>query len=230
MSPVSRGRQVAARGPRRRGRIRPGRLPLASVSAWPLPRCGSGDRRAAARRDVGRPSREPSSATITSASGNCRFSSGTVVPIRASSRAQQSGPPVGIHPLGDEESGSIGGNNRRRPCRGYRFLPSRGPASTEHEHKPAKLGVSITVHRRQNEWRWKTRVALCSTQRELKPPTTGTPGPPRGPAVRDQPGHGPLAPGLRLGRPDDDDAIRWITEAASALLPYDLSLRSHPKK
>ena len=70
---LEQGAQVAARGRHRRGAAaRSARQARPSESAWPLPRRGS--RRHARLRPPPRravPSREPSSATITSAAGNC---------------------------------------------------------------------------------------------------------------------------------------------------------------
>ena len=170
-SPVEQRRQLAAQvgvAEQERPAAPPARRASAPVPCRGAAAGGRAPRRP--RRVARSASREPSSATITSASGNCRRSSATVVPIaRPSSRAAIS---------------IVSGSSTRR---GQRLDRRQDPsarvadavvaaasvrrAGARSASAPTGVSTPSTVERL---WRWKTGIALCST-RVGSTPTAGTP-------------------------------------------------------
>ena len=139
-SPTDRRRRGAA------GRRRAARS--ASASAWPLPRRGSRRTRApAASASAAVRSREPSSATITSASGNCSRRAATVAPMRpSSSRAATRIDEALSHPTAPRARCRA----RRRPCASSsrRTGPATAPPSSSARASRPGLRVEV-VHARE---------------------------------------------------------------------------------
>ena len=119
----------------------------ASASAWPLPRRGNRRTLApAASASAAVRSREPSSATITSASGNCSRRAPTVRPMRpSSSRAA-----IRIDRLSAtrRRGGRDVGQDAVTCGLLHAVLPRDGPAEQQGEGEPARLRVQV-VHARE---------------------------------------------------------------------------------
>ena len=128
---------------------RPGRAARsASVSAWPLPRRGSRRTRApAASAAAAVASREPSSATITSASGNASRSAATgradpAPPRRGRRRGSSDGSATGGGRRDRRQDAVVARSSSRRTARAR-----RPPSSSASASRPASVSRSSTVER-----------------------------------------------------------------------------------
>ena len=148
----------------------------ASVSACPLPRRASLITRApasSARSAVA--SREPSSATTITASGNCARSASTVAPIRSSSsRAATrtvSRPLAVAHPCG--WTGGIDGSTPSCGRLADAVAPGLAAGEEEHEPEPAGRGVDRVDGREARPAR--TPGMALGRVPDASVPTAGTP-------------------------------------------------------